>query len=89
MPKFTVHIGLLPEKWKPTTELSTYREFIKLHRLSTFNLDDFQKQIRDSVNRYVKDAVANAPAAHNIPVVQIESKRHKSMISWNMISAKD
>ena len=54
--------------------ISDYREFIKLHRLSTFNLDDFQKQIRDAVNRYVKDAVANAPAAHNIPVVQIESK---------------
>ena len=54
--------------------IGDYREFIKLHRLSTFNLDDFQKQIRDAVNRYVKDAVANAPAAHNIPVVQIESK---------------
>ena len=54
--------------------IGDYREFIKLHRLSTFNLDDFQKQIRDVVNRYVKDAVANAPAAHNIPVVQIESK---------------
>lgn len=54
--------------------ISDYREFIKLHRLSTFNLDDFQKQIRDAVNRYVKDAVANAPAAHDIPVVQIESK---------------
>ena len=54
--------------------IADYREFIKLHRLSTFNLDDFQKQIRDAVNRYVKDAVANAPAAHNIPVVQIESK---------------
>lgn len=54
--------------------ISDYREFIKLHRLSTFNLNDFQKQIRDAVNRYVKDAVANAPAAHNIPVVQIESK---------------
>ena len=54
--------------------IDDYREFIKLHRLSTFNLDDFQKQIRDAVNRYVKDAVANAPAAHNIPVVQIESK---------------
>lgn len=51
-----------------------YREFVKLHRLSNFNLDDFQKQIRDAVNRYVKDVVANAPAAHNIPVVQIESK---------------
>ena len=54
--------------------INDYREFIKLHRLSTFNLDDFQKQIRDAVNRYVKDVVANAPAAHNIPVVQIESK---------------
>lgn len=54
--------------------IGDYREFIKLHRLSTFNLDDFQKQIRDAVNRYVKDVVANAPAAHNIPAVQIESK---------------
>ena len=54
--------------------IGDYREFIKLHRLSTFNLDDFQKQIRDVINRYVKDAVANAPAAHDIPVVQIESK---------------
>lgn len=54
--------------------IGDYREFIKLHRLSSFNLDDFQKQIRDAVNRYVKDAVANAPAAHNIPVIQIESK---------------
>ena len=54
--------------------ISDYREFIKLHRLSNFNLDDFQRQIRDAVSRYVKDAVANAPAANNIPVVQIESK---------------
>lgn len=54
--------------------ITNYREFIKLHRLSTFNIDDFQKQIRDVVCRYVKDTVANAPAAHNIPVVQIESK---------------
>ena len=55
-------------------QVSDYREFIKLHRLSDFDLDDFQKQIRDAVSRYVKDAVANAPAAHNIPVIQIESK---------------
>lgn len=54
--------------------ISDYREFIKLHRLSNFSLDDFQKQIRDAVCRYVKDSVANAPAAHSIPVVQIESK---------------
>ena len=54
--------------------ISDYREFVKLHRLSNFSLDDFQLQIRDAVSRYVKDAVANAPAAHNIPVVQLESK---------------
>ena len=54
--------------------ITDYCEFIKLHRLSTFNLDDFQHQVRDAVSRYVKDAVANAPAAHNIPLVQIETK---------------
>jgi membrane protease subunit (stomatin/prohibitin family) len=54
--------------------ITDYREFVKLHRMSTFTLNDFEKQIRDAVCRYVKDAVANAPAAHNIPVVQIESK---------------
>lgn len=57
-----------------TFGLADYREFIKLHRLIDFDLNAFEKQIRDAVCRYVKDAVANAPAAHNIPVVQIESK---------------
>ena len=55
-------------------KIGDYKEFIKLHRLNNFNLDDFQRQIRDAVTRYVKDAVANAPAANNIPLVQIESK---------------
>ena len=55
-------------------QIKDYREFIKLHRLNTFNLTDFQNQIRDAVCRYAKDAVANAPAANNIPVVQLESR---------------
>lgn len=55
-------------------KISDYREFVKLHRLSSFHLEDFQAQIRDAVCRYVKDAVANAPAANNIPLVQIETK---------------
>ena len=54
--------------------ITDYKEFIKLHRLSSFNLNDFERQIRDAVSRYVKDAVANAPAANDIPVIQIESK---------------
>ena len=55
-------------------QIKDYREFIKLHRLVNFNLDDFQKQIRDVVCRYAKDTVANAPAANNIPVIQLESR---------------
>lgn len=54
--------------------IQDYREFIKLNRLHNFSLEDFQEQIRNAVIRYVKDAVANAPSAHNIPVIQIESK---------------
>ena len=54
--------------------IADYREFIKLHRLNSFNLESFQHQIRDAVSRYVKDTVANAPAANNIPVIQLESK---------------
>ena len=55
-------------------KISNYREFIKLNRLINFNLEDFQKQIRDTVTRYIKDVVANAPAENNIPVIQIETK---------------
>lgn len=52
--------------------ITDYREFIKLHRLSNFNLNLFQTQIREAVSRYVKGIVANCPAEKNIPVVQIE-----------------
>ena len=55
-------------------KIGDYRKFIKLHRLNNFSLDDFQRQIRDIVIRYVKDTVANAPATNNIPLVQIETK---------------
>lgn len=55
-------------------KITDYKEFIKLHRLTTFDLENFKEQIRDAVIRYVKDVVTNAPAANNIPLVQIETK---------------
>lgn len=66
--------------------INDYREFIKLHRLNTFNLEDFQNQIRDVVCRYTKDTVANAPAANNIPVVQLESRvaQINDVIEYNL-----
>lgn len=55
-------------------KIRDYREFIKNHRLIDFSIDDFQRQVRDAVARYVKDVVANAPSVHGIPLVHIESK---------------
>lgn len=55
-------------------KIRDYREFIGLHRLNSFNLEDFQLQIRDAVVRYVKNVVANVPASNDIPLVQIETK---------------
>lgn len=55
-------------------KISDYREFIKLHRLTSFNLEEFEIQIRDAITRYVKDVITNVPSANNIPLVQIETK---------------
>lgn len=70
-PDFTVPVSA---RGTITFKISDYRQFIKLHRLHSFDLHLFQMQIKDAACRYVKDAVANTPAAHNIPVVQIETK---------------
>lgn len=81
VPYFDVFDSRFPDFGVPTAvrgtisfKVTDYREFVRLHQLNSFSLEDFQHQIRDAVSRYVKDAVTNAPAAHNIPVVQIESK---------------
>ena len=55
-----------------TFKITDYREFVKLHRLIEFNLEDFQDQIRAKVVQLVKGVVANIPSEKNIPVVQIE-----------------
>ena len=57
-----------------TFKINDYREFIKLHRLDSFDLDDFQRQIKDAIIRYTKNAIANTPSDHNIPVLQLERK---------------
>ena len=55
-----------------TFNIADYQEFVRLHRLITFDLNKFQEQIRDAVSRYVKEVVTNIPTEKNIPVVQIE-----------------
>ncbi|MDM8300218.1 SPFH domain-containing protein [Collinsella tanakaei] len=55
-----------------TFRIKDYRQFIKLHRLDEFDLNQFKLQVRDAICRYIKATVANAPSDLGIPVVQIE-----------------
>ena len=57
-----------------TFNITDYKSFIKLHRLINFELEDFQKQIKDAVAKYIKGVVANIPSEYGIPVIQIEKK---------------
>lgn len=58
--------------------ISDYKEFIKLHRLANFELEDFKKQIKDNLVKRVKGTVINIPdgsyGGAPIPLVQIERK---------------
>ena len=57
-----------------TFNLTDYKAFIKLNRLINFELDDFSKQIKDAVTKYVKGIITNIPAENGIPVLQMERK---------------
>lgn len=57
-----------------TFNITDYKAFIKLHRLINFNHDEFTKQIKDAVTKYVKGVVTNIPQDNNIPVLQMERK---------------
>jgi membrane protease subunit (stomatin/prohibitin family) len=55
-------------------KLGDYKAFIKLHRLINFDLETFNKQIKDAVIKYVKGVVTNIPQENGIPVMQLERK---------------
>lgn len=57
-----------------TFNITDYKGFIKLNRLINFELEDFKKQIKDAVTKYVKGVVANIPQSNGIPVLQMETK---------------
>ncbi len=57
-----------------TFNIQDYKAFIKLHRLINFELEDFKKQIKDAVVKYVKGVVTNVPQDNGIPVLQMERK---------------
>lgn len=57
-----------------TFNISDYKSFIKLNRLINFELEAFNKQIKDAVTKYVKGVITNIPSEKGIPVLQMERK---------------
>lgn len=57
-----------------TFNITDYKAFVKLHRMINFEMEDFTKQIKDMVTKYVKGYITNLPADKGIPVLQIERK---------------
>ena len=57
-----------------TFNITDYNGFIKLNSLINFELDDFNKQIKDAVTKYVKGVITNIPADKGMPVLQMERK---------------
>lgn len=57
-----------------TFQIKDVKEFIKLHRLISFSLDDLKSQIKDAITRRVKSVISNCPSDNQIPVLQIERR---------------
>lgn len=55
-------------------KIADYKTFITLHRLISFDLEQFKSQVQDAVKKYVKGIVANCPADNQIVVTQMDKK---------------
>ena len=57
-----------------TFNITDYKAFVKLQRMMNFEIEDFTKQIKDMVVKYVKGFIVNVPVDKGIPVLQIERR---------------
>ncbi len=57
-----------------TFAIEDINKFIKTNRLINFELEHFQKQIKDAVIKYTKGFISNVPSDCGMPVLQIERK---------------
>jgi len=71
-PRFPDHGVPVAVRGTITFNITDYRGFIKLNRLVNFELDQFYKQIKDAVAKYVKGMVMKVPSEMGIPLVQME-----------------
>ena len=81
VPYFDVFDPRLPDHGVPmavrgtmTFNISDYKGFVKMHRLINFDHEQFNKQIKDALIKYVKGVVLNIPREMGIPIVQMENQ---------------
>ncbi|MDE6308621.1 MAG: GYF domain-containing protein, partial [Muribaculaceae bacterium] len=79
LPYFDVQDPRFPDLPVPITvggtmsfKIGDYREFIRLHRLINFSLDDFKAQIKATLQRRIKGLLTNVLYQLNCPLVQVE-----------------
>lgn len=81
VPYFDVFDPRLPDHGIPmavhgtiTFNITDYKQFIKLNRLVNYEHEQFNKQIKDALIKYIKAIVMNVPSEMGIPAVQMERK---------------
>lgn len=57
---------------KMTFNIHDYKQFISLHRLIDFTIEQFTEQVTPGIKKYAKSFISNAPAKYGFPVIQIE-----------------
>jgi membrane protease subunit (stomatin/prohibitin family) len=83
-PRYTDFAVPIAARGTITFNITNYQEFIKLNRLVNFEIEDLNKQVKDTISKYVKNIISNLPIDKNIPVLQIERK----LLEINEIVAK-
>lgn len=73
-PRFSDFAVPMSARGTITFNLTDYKAFIKLNRLINFDLETFNKQIKDAVTKYVKGVITNIPTDKGMPVLQMERK---------------
>lgn len=73
-PRFPDHGIPMSARGTLTFNVTDYKGFIKLNRLINFELEDFKKQVKDAISKYIKAVVMNVPSNMGIPAVQMERR---------------
>lgn len=73
-PRFPDHGIPMSARGTLTFNVTDYKGFIKLNRLINFELEDFKKQVKDAISKYIKAVVMNVPSDMGIPAVQMERR---------------